>query len=46
MNEPWDMVSLDQVAKHISTIDLGITGSEYRNKLIIVAQYLGNRGLL
>jgi len=46
MHEPWAIVSLDQVAEHISTIDLGITGSAYINKSIIVAQYLGNRGLL
>ena len=46
MHEPWAIVSLDQVAEHISTIDLGITGSAYINKSIEVAQYLGNGGLL
>jgi hypothetical protein len=46
MNEPSDIVRLDQVAEHLSPSDLGTTGADYVNRLTKVAQYLGSKGLL
>lgn len=46
LNEPSEIVTLDQVAEHISLDDLGTGGSDYVDKLTTVAQYLGRRGLL
>lgn len=46
MNEPSDIVMLHQVAEHINVEDLGITGSDYVDKLSTVAQYLGRKGFL
>jgi nucleoside 2-deoxyribosyltransferase len=46
MNEPSDIVRLDQVAEHLGPNDLGRTGPDYVDRLTKVAQYLGNKGLL
>lgn len=46
MNEPSDMVRVNQVAERLGPDDLGTTGSQYVDKLTSVAQYLGSRGFL
>ncbi len=46
MNEPSDIVRLNQVAERLGPDNLGTTGSHYVDKLTRVAQYLGGRGLL
>lgn len=46
MNEPSDMVRLNQVAEHLGPDEHGTTGSDYVDKLTSVAQYLGSRGFL
>jgi hypothetical protein len=46
MNEPSDIVRLDQVAERLGPNDLGRAGSDYVDRLTKVAQYLGNKGLL
>lgn len=46
LNEPAEIVTLDQVAEHMGPDDLGTGGSDYVDKLTTIAQYLGRRGFL
>lgn len=46
LNEPSEIVRLDQIAEHISLADLGLEGREYTERLAAVAQYLHRRGFL
>lgn len=46
INEPSDIVMLDQMAEHIDQGEVGATGGQYVDTMTTVAQYLGSRGFL